>query len=136
MTATWLAWLQAKWALINTRRLAMAFASGRESASRAQAFGLVSRIIVRRVGGGSRPGELSASLPLRLVVFSLLHERKMPDHQRFWYNDRIRRHYPSRCAAIRTPPPPTTPEEHEQQRGLYSTGRMTDRRMTIPDQSH
>jgi hypothetical protein len=67
MTATWLAWLKAKWALINTRRLATAFASGRESASRAQAFGLVSRIIVRRVGGGSRPGDCQ---PLSLSVSS------------------------------------------------------------------
>lgn len=56
MIATWLAWLNAKWALIKTRRFAIALPNGRESESRAHAFGLVSRIIVRRVGGGSIEG--------------------------------------------------------------------------------
>lgn len=38
---------------MNTRRFAIALPNGRESESSAQAFGLVSRITVRRVGGGS-----------------------------------------------------------------------------------
>ena len=38
---------------MNTRRLAIALESGRVFDRRAQAFGFVSRIIVRREGGGS-----------------------------------------------------------------------------------
>lgn len=51
--ATSFAWLKARWAFMKTRRLASAFESGRVAARRAQALGFVSRIIVRREGGGS-----------------------------------------------------------------------------------
>lgn len=51
--ATLLALLKARWAFMKTRRLAMAAERGRVGARRAQALGFVSRIIVRREGGGS-----------------------------------------------------------------------------------
>ena len=54
MMATLLAELNARCALMKTSRLAMARESGRVEERRAQALGLVSRIMVRREGGGSR----------------------------------------------------------------------------------
>lgn len=53
MIATLLLLLKARWALMKTRRLARAAERGRVGARRAQAWGLVSRIIVSREGGGS-----------------------------------------------------------------------------------
>lgn len=45
--------LQAKWAFMKTRRMAIALEKGRVGERRAQAEGWVSRIMVRREGGGS-----------------------------------------------------------------------------------
>lgn len=53
MMATLLLLLKARWALMKTRRLAMAAERGRVGARRAQAWGFVSRIMVKREGGGS-----------------------------------------------------------------------------------
>ena len=53
MIATLLALLKARWALMKTRRLAIAVEKGRVGAMRAQAWGLVSSMIVNRDGGGS-----------------------------------------------------------------------------------
>ena len=54
MTATLLAWLKARCAFMKTRRLATARERGRASVKRAQAWGLVSSMMVRSDGGGSR----------------------------------------------------------------------------------
>lgn len=51
--ATLFALLNARCALMKTRRLAMAVERGRVGARRAQAWGFVSSIIVKRDGGGS-----------------------------------------------------------------------------------
>lgn len=51
--ATLLALLKARWALMKTRRLAIAAEKEIVGARRAQAWGFVSRIIVKREGGGS-----------------------------------------------------------------------------------
>lgn len=53
ITQIWLLLLQARWAFIKTRRTARAFEKGRVGERRAQAEGWVSRIMVRREGGGS-----------------------------------------------------------------------------------
>lgn len=53
MMATLLLLLKARWALMKTRRLAIAAERGRVGARRAQAWGFVSRIMVKREGGGS-----------------------------------------------------------------------------------
>ena len=51
--ATLLALLKARWASMKTRRLAIAAEKGKVEERRAQAWGFVSRITVRRDGGGS-----------------------------------------------------------------------------------
>lgn len=53
MIATLLALLKARWAPMKTRRLAMAEEKERVGARSAHAWGFVSRIIVKREGGGS-----------------------------------------------------------------------------------
>ncbi len=56
MIAMRLAWLMARWAFMKTRRLARVVERVRVEWRSAQALGFVSRIIVRREGGGSGEG--------------------------------------------------------------------------------
>ena len=55
---------------MKTRRFAIAFESGRVSERRAHAWGLVSRIMVRRDGGGSEDEALASDSRSRQLILS------------------------------------------------------------------
>ena len=73
--ATLFALLNARWASMKTRRLAIAAERGSVEERSAQAWGFVSRIIVRRDGGGSVGGTGSVSMRPWKVKVKAYHQR-------------------------------------------------------------
>lgn len=66
--ATLLALLKARWALMKTRRFAIAAERGRVDARRVHAWGFVSRIIVRSDGGVSRVCGQSGYITISILI--------------------------------------------------------------------
>lgn len=75
MMATLLLLLKARWALMKTRILAMAAERVRVGARRAQAWGFVSRIMVKREGGGSEESVSVLTWLRRLWMFATCRQR-------------------------------------------------------------